>query len=378
MRIGLVVYGDIDTTSGGFLYDRRLVDGLRERGDSVDVIGLPWRSYSRGLLDGVSGSFVDRLVGSYDVLLEDELAHPTLVGLNPRVRRRFERPIVSIVHHLRCSEARSRPATALYRAIERRYLAGVDAVVCNSEATRDAVGTLADLPTVVAPPAGDRFDPAIDAGTIDERARRSGPLAVCFLGSLVPRKGLLALVEGLSWLADDRWRLRVVGDPTVDPAYATRVRRRITQLGVADRVWFDGRLDDDALAAALREDHVLAMPSTHEGFGIAYLEGMSFGLPALATTAGGAREVVTHGETGWLLPPGDRAGIARAIGTVATDRDRLARMGRAARDRYETHPTWSENAAGIRRFLERVVAAYPDLSTVGTIEPSGGAIDAVA
>ena len=383
MRVGLVVYGDIETTSGGFRYDRKLIEGLRERGDSVDVISLPWRSYSRGLLDGISGAHLDRLLGPYDVLLEDELAHPTLAGLNPRLRRRVEYPIVTIVHHLRCSEARSRPANALYRAIERRYLAGVDAAVYTSEATRNAVEALADVPTVVALPAGDRFDPPIDAGAIDDRARRDGPLELCFLGSLVPRKGLETLIEGLARVPDERWRLRVVGDPTVDPAYAKRVRRRATRLEVTDRVRFEGILDDAALAGALRSAHVLAMPSTHEGFGIAYVEGMSFGLAALATTAGGAREVVTHGETGWVLPPEDPTAIAQAIDGVATDRDRLAQMGRAARDRYEAHPTWDESAARIQRFLRQVVAAYPDLSAIEETEPirsepPQGAIDADA
>jgi|AntDeeMetagen134_2_1112570.scaffolds.fasta_scaffold01294_7 glycosyltransferase involved in cell wall biosynthesis len=356
MNVGLVCYGDLDTNTGGFRYDRKLVEGLRERGDRVDVIELPWRDYPRGLLDGFSGELLDRLDIPVDVLLQDELAHPSLVGLNRRLRARRNVPIVAIVHHLRCSEAHPRPAKRLYRAVERRYLAGVDGVICNSEATRETVENLATTETAVAPPAGDRFDRAIDPAAIEARARESGPLRVVFLGSLVPRKGLDTLIEGLSRLPDERWRLRVVGSSDANPRYASSVRRLVAGLGVDDRVMFAGELPDSALRDVLRESHALAMPSTHEGFGIAYLEGMSFGLPALATTAGGARAVVSHGETGFLLRPDDPGAVARAVRTLEMDRERVAEMGTAARDRYETWPTWIETTDRVRAFLDGFVS----------------------
>ena len=133
MRVGLTLYGSLDGQSGGFRYDRRLVEGLRDAGDTVDVIELPRRRYARGLLDNLSPSLRDRLAVDVDVMLQDELAHPSLV----RANRDLPYPIVSVVHHLRASEGRH--LTGLYRAVERRYLGGVDAAVCNSTATRTAV-----------------------------------------------------------------------------------------------------------------------------------------------------------------------------------------------------------------------------------------------
>lgn len=369
MRIGVVVYGDIETTSGGFLYDRKLIEGLRARGDRVEVLSLPWPSYRRGLLDGVSrrlgglGTEFDS-VGDVDLLVQDELAHPTLLALNARFRREYDCPIVSIVHHLRCSEAYPWWERRGYRAVEKRYLRTVDAAICNSSFTETSVTDLADLPTTVAPPAGDRFDRAIDDGAITERAH-DGPLRIVFLGSVIPRKGLDVLVEALSRLPDERWRLDVVGDRDVAPAYTRRVRRTVSRLGVGDRVSMLGALADDALEDSLRRGHLLAIPSTHEGFGIAYLEGMGFGLPALATTAGGAREIVTHGETGYLCSPGEVDEIARYVRTLADDRALLAEMGVAARARYEAHPTWGESAVGVGRFLDRVVAGGPSARIPG-------------
>ena len=349
MRIGLTLYGSLDERSGGFHYDRKLLEGLRNAGDTVEVIELPWRRYPRGLLDNASDTFRDRLDVDVDVMLQDELAHPSLF----RTNRRLPYPIVSVVHHLRASE--SRRLSPLYRAVERRYLDTVDGVVCNSAVTRDVVTGLGvdHDATVVAPPAGDRFDPDTDAETIDRRARER-PLRLVFVGTITPRKGLETLVEGLAE-ADADAELTVIGRPA-NKRYVDDVRRRIRRHGLADRVRMAGECSDEALAATLRSSHVLAVPSRYEGFGIVYLEGMSFGLPAIASRAGGARDVVTDGENGFLVDPDDPAAVARAIETFERDRARLSRMGHAARRRYERHPDWSETTARVRRLLGATVS----------------------
>ncbi|MCG1005571.1 glycosyltransferase family 4 protein [Halorubrum lacusprofundi] len=352
MRVGLALYGSLAEQSGGFRYDRKLVEGLRRAGDTVEVVELPWRTYPRGLLDNALPDFGDRLRVDVDVMLQDELAHPSLLLAN----RDLPYPIVSIVHHLRASEPRR--LSPLYRAVERRYLATVDGVVCNSAATRDAVAALgvARDSTVVAPPAGDRFDPAIDDAEIASRARNR-PLGAIFVGNIEPRKGLDTLVEAVA-LADADIELTVVGR-AVDEEHVAEVRRLVRERELDERVRFTGRLSDAELAEALRESHVLAVPSRYEGFGIVYLEGMSFGLPAIASRAGGAIETVADGETGVLVDPDDPVAVARALDEFATDPDRLAAMGRAARRRYERHPSWAESTARVRRLLADVADA-PD------------------
>ena len=374
MRVGLTLYGSLDEQSGGFRYDRKLVEGLRRAGDTVEVVELPWRSYPRGLLDSAHPQFRERLRVDVDVMLQDELAHPSLVGHN----RDLPYPVVGIVHHLRASEGRR--LTPLYRAVERRYLAGLDGVVCNSAATRDAVAALGVDPaaSAVAPPAGDRFDPGIDDEAIASRAASlresdtaggatdgstadgdadSAPLRVAFVGNLAPRKGLDTLVEGVA-RAEAAVDLTVVGR-AVDESHAADVRRLARERGLGDRVRFAGRLSDAALGDVLRASHVLAVPSRYEGFGIVYLEGMSFGLPAVASRAGGANETVADGETGILVDPDDPDAVARALDGLAADPDRLVEMGRAARRRYERHPGWPESTARVRRLLADV-AGTPD------------------
>ena len=83
MRVGLLIYGSLETLSGGYLYDRKLVQYLREQGDHVEVISLPWRGYARHLSDNLSPSLLGKLLDlSVDVLIQDELNHPSLAWLN--------------------------------------------------------------------------------------------------------------------------------------------------------------------------------------------------------------------------------------------------------------------------------------------------------
>jgi glycosyltransferase involved in cell wall biosynthesis len=93
------------------------------------------------------------------------------------------------------------------------------------------------------------------------------------------------------------------------------------------------------------------VPSSYEGFGIAYLEGMAFGLPAIATTAGAAGEIVTHGKDGYLISPGDSHALAEHLLQLAMDRQLLLAMSLAARERFLAHPTWEQSGETIREFL---------------------------
>src|SRR3990172_4727165 len=138
---------------------------------------------------------------SPDILVEDELSHPALLRANRRLRQ--ARPgltRVGLVHHLRSNEPRGLPANDFYRWIERRYLAPLDAFIFNSRTTRAAVQRLG-LPTttsIVAVPGADRLATSIDAEAIQSRAPAPGPLPLPFLLHLLPRKGLLTLVEAVA------------------------------------------------------------------------------------------------------------------------------------------------------------------------------------
>ncbi len=354
MKIGLLIYGSLDTISGGFLYDRLLVQHLRSRGDQVEVVSLPWPPYGRGLLDNFSPAFRQRLERlECEVLLQDELIHPSLFRLNRWLRRRRQGPIIAIVHHLRASEAHPPWQKCLYRWVEKQYLQAVDGFVCVSRASKADVEELAGncRPLVVANPGGDRLPGSISQEQIAARALAPGPLEIIFIGNLIPRKELHTLLTALAALPRAGWRLTVVGSLTMDTAYVEVIQSQLDQAGLTARVDLLGPLESKELAALLARSHVLAVPSSYEGFGIVYLEGMSFGLPAIASTAGGAREIINHGRDGFLVTPGDTASLARHLEALMTDRGLLLQMSLAAQANFARHPTWEDSLTTIHRFL---------------------------
>ncbi len=358
MRIGLVIYGRLDTQSGGYLYDRQLVQRLQVGGHSVDVISQPWSRYAGHLLHNLDRQWAERMAGEYHVLLQDELNHPSLFSINRGLKRRSSVPLVSIVHHLRSSEDHPRALRWFYHLVERAYLRSVDGFIFNSQTTKTAVERMAgDLskPWVVATPAGNRFGPGIADDEIIARVNGGKILRVLFVGNVIRRKGLHSLLRALAELPDDAWQLTVAGRLDVDASYAQALIEQARRSGTVDRVQFVGGLDDAQLRERLMSNDVLAVPSQYEGFGIVYLEGMAYGLPGIATTSGAAGEIIQDGQSGFLVQVGDWRALSQRLRQLAGDRDRLRGMSLAARRRFDDFPGWEESMGKIVGFLDQFV-----------------------
>ena len=373
MKIGLIIYGRLDTLSGGYLYDRKLVEHLEAAGDEVEIVSLPWEGYGRSLLHNFWFALAEQLrLANFDLLLQDELNHPSLFWLNQRLRGQISYPIVSIVHHLRSSELRPNWQNWFYRQIEQRYLASVDGFIFNSQTTRQVVQSLVgdQQPYVVATPAGDRFQPTITPQQIEARAYQPGPLRLLFVGNLIPRKGLHILLEAVAGLPKSDWVLEVVGDTAVSPQYTHQIQQQIIRHGLGSSVTLHGPLNDAALQPKMAQSHLLVVPSSYEGFGIVYLEGMGFGLPAIAGGDGAAHEIITEGLDGFLVPGDDMAALRHHLQTLGQNRHKLATMSLAAHNRFATQPTWHQSMTRIHHFLHDCAGRKKEDGASGEDTPS--------
>ncbi len=348
MKIGLIIYGSLETMSGGYLYDRKLVEYLRGQGDTVEIISLPWRNYFSHLSDNLHF----RLPRGFDILIEDELNHPSLLAAHSQP---YPCPVISIVHNLRSSEKRPEWQNIFYRTIERRYLRTIDGFIFNSPTTRSAVSTLIgdSVPYVIAAPGGDRLG-TLTPERIRKRAAESGPLRLLFLANVTPLKGLDVLLKAI---CDCHLTVSVdvVGSLTVNSKYAKEMQRFVMVNGLQSTVHFHGILDGTALVEKLQQTQVLVIPSFYEGFGIAYLEGMAFGLPAVGTTAGAIPRLITDGENGFLIAPGDSEILAKRLHQLASDRGLLTQLSLNARERFDEFATWEKSAESIRNFLLQMI-----------------------
>ena len=344
MNIGLIIYGSLDSLSGGYLYDRKLVEYLRERGDSVEIISIPWRNYAAHLADNLHVKLPPKL----DILIQDELNHPSLISAN---QGEHPYPIVSLVHHLRCSELRPRWQNAIYRFVEKKYLNSVDGFIFNSETTESVVNSIVEnrKPSIIAYPPTDRFGRPVSEHEIMERVK-SPDLRILFLGNVIHRKGLHTLLKAVS-TQRSAVRVDVVGSLNSEPGYAREMQDFVIDNHLSSSVIFHGSMDREPLVEKLKQAHLLVVPSSYEGFGIVYLEGMGFGLPDIGTTAGAAGEVIDHGQTGYQIDPDDSRALASYLQSLAEDRGLLERLSLNARERYLRQPSWLETAENIRTFL---------------------------
>lgn len=154
-----------------------------------------------------------------------------------------------------------------------------------------------------------------------------GEPVVGSVGCLAPRKDYATLLEALALVRDRgrSYRAVLVGD---GPERG-RLEARASALGLGDRVRFLGeRTDVERLLPAF---DVFVLSSREEGIPNALLEAMAAGRASVATAVGGTPEVLTHGETGWLVPPGSPEALARALDEAFADPGERARRGAAAR-----------------------------------------------
>ena len=136
------------------------------------------------------------------------------------------------------------------------------------------------------------------------------------------------------------------------------MREFVAANNLSSSVFLHGPLDREPLIEKLRQAHVLVVPSSYEGYGIVYLEGMCFGLPAIGTTAGAAGEIISDGINGFLIEPGSADLLANRLKLLNENREILIYMGRAARKRYIAQPKWEQTAGQIRHFLLKQIREF--------------------
>lgn len=170
------------------------------------------------------------------------------------------------------------------------------------------------------------------------------------VGHLVARKRHADVIRALWTLRDRRPDLRylVIGDGPE----RERLRRLAAELGVGDRVELTGQLDPASARAEAQRCSIFVMPSVEEAFGVAYVEAMAGGVPAIgARGEPGPEEIAAAGEGLLLVAPGDIEALAAQIDELLGEPGLRAELGRAARATVERSFTWE-------RCGEQTVAAY--------------------
>lgn len=343
-----LVPGDWDSRTGGYLYDRRIVDGLHAAGWHVTRCspgdGFPQpdagaREQARRVIDALpDGALV----------VADGLGFSALPDLVAQHAQRLR--WVALVHHPLAFESGLSPAEqARLFDSERRALACARQVVVTSSSTALALAAF-DVPAVritVVEPGTDRAPQARGSGAGAEA------LSLLCVATITARKGHLVLIEALAGLRDRAWQLHCAGSLARDDATVAAVRAGVARHGLAARVTWHGEVDSHAIEALYAQADLFVLPSFHEGYGMALAEALAHGLPIVSCAAGAIVDTVPA-SAGVLVPPGDADALRDALRRLMDDADWRATLATGAREAAEHLPTWDDAGARFAAVLDAV------------------------
>ena len=255
-------------------------------------------------------------------------ANSSKAGILGRIAAWLTRvPVRIFTVHGWAFSAASGNSVAMYRWAERLVRPLTTATVCVSASELTAgieAGTCDPRTTVV-------IRNGIDVASRPLSRPKRGAPRIVSVGRLQSPKDPITLVQALGRLSGHDFTAFVVGEGPERTAVEAEVRR----LGLEKDIELVGERDD--VAEILAESDIFVLASRSEALPLTVLEAMAAGLPVVAPRVGGLAELVVEGETGLLVPPGDPAALADALGRLIDEPGLREQFGRAGRARAEEH-----------------------------------------
>jgi glycosyltransferase involved in cell wall biosynthesis len=175
-----------------------------------------------------------------------------------------------------------------------------------------------------------------------------------FVGRMLPAKGLDTLARALSTIADEQWKLLVVGDGPEREGF----NRSLRNLDLIQRAQFTGAVSYDKMPQFFHQIDLLVVPTQttlriREQFGRVIIEAMASGVPVIGSTCGAIPEVI--GDAGLVVPEGDAKALAAAIARLLAGENLRRQLARAGRERVERHYSWEQVASQMYDLFREVL-----------------------
>jgi glycosyltransferase involved in cell wall biosynthesis len=345
IHAAFAIPGDITTLTGGYIYERRLLEGLRALGHDVLHLQLAPTFPDPGAAEMADA--VEQLVALPPdrPLILDGLVYGSIdtAGL-----ARVQAPIIAMIHHpLALESGLSEDRRAHLFTTERDNLALAAHVLVPSPHTAKILARDYAVPEnriTVARPGTDR--PTGTTNPVD-------PPLILSVGIQHPRKGHDVLLRALAQLKNLAWQTVIVGS-AYDAQHAEDLGGLRDALGLTDRVRMAGKVSSDELTALYRQASIFALATRYEGYGIVFDEALSYGLPIVTCRTGAVPDTVPA-DAGLLVPPDDPDQLAGALRTLVVDTERRRDLARASQSAGLALPTWEDTARVASRVLASVV-----------------------
>lgn len=346
----LVTVGHPERLTGGYLYHLRMAEAAPAHGARIVFVSFPDRTFPLAALAAPRVFNRVRSLRPQAVLLDSIAAASAGPWLAAHA---LGAPLIGVLHqtpggidHGRWRIRLQAPLDLLAYRKARKLIVASDFLA--DQLTAEGV----DRERIQVVPPG--RDVAAATSTAHDMRRGRGAALLC-VANWMDRKGILELLDAFARIPAETATLHLAGDDRPDTTYAARVRRRLSEPDVAARVVVHGPLSRDRVAALYAGADVFVLPAFREPYGTVWGEAMSFGLPVAGWRADNLPYLAEDGREALMVPPGDVAGLARALHALATDEALRGRLGEAARRRASTRPTWEQSAQAFFREIRAAV-----------------------
>lgn len=334
--MAFAVPGDIETMTGGYLYDRRLAHALGASGITVHHLALG-DSFPNPTARDMAQAFMQlaRLPRDCPALV-DGLAFG---ALDTDRLSRVHAPLVALVHHPLALEPGLTATQA--REMAARETANL-ALARHIVVTSPHIARLLEIEYGVARARISIARPGFVRATAPGPRKAASPPLILSVGILARRKGHDILMRALARIADLDWQAVIVGRAH-EPETARSLQELRKELGLSARLRLTGEIPQADLDALYGRACLFALATRYEGYGIVFDEAMGHALPIVSTTAGATPDTVPSG-VGVLVPPDDVNAFADALRRLLGDARLRDAKARAAREAAARLGDWSQTA----------------------------------
>ncbi len=343
-EVVFAIPGNLDTPTGGYRYDKRVIEELPKLGWQVEHLPLSGEFPSPSDAALAETAKVFSRIPPDALVMVDGLA---LGAIPLATLKSLKAKLVALCHHPLAFETglTSDRIDYLHRT-EREALSRSVATIATSRSTAELLArefNVANADITVAEP-----------GTEPSARAKGGarPPRILSVGAITRRKGHDTLAIALSKIRDLEWEWRIAGSTDRDPVAMQALERGIAEGKIGERTALLGPLDDAGLEQEYSSASLFVLPSHFEGYGMAFTEALARGLPVVAGSGGALVETVPK-AAGVFVAPGNFGELALTLRRLLTNPAELEKRADAAWEYAKDLPRWTDTAKRIADALER-------------------------